>query len=111
MKFFMKHQKKILAALALLLALLMLLPTISMIVTSTTAGATVSQKDIDKLKDQAEALAREKKSLNSQLNALKGDLNNAYNRKKLVEQEINVVNDQIANTEHLIAQYDQLIAQ
>lgn len=111
MKFFMKHQKKILGLLALLLALLMLLPTISMIVSSTAADAAVSQKDIDKLKDQAEELARQKKSLNSQLSALKGDLNNAYSRKTLVEQEINVVNDQIANTENLIAQYDQLIAQ
>ena len=108
MKFFMKHQKKILAALALVLALLMLLPTISMIVTSADA---ITQSDINKLKDKAANLAQEKKNLNSQLKALKGDLNNAYNRKKLVEQEINVVNDQITNTENLIAQYDQLIAQ
>ena len=111
MKFFMKHQKKILAVLALVLALLMLLPTISMIFTSTSANATVSQKDIDKLKDQAAQLEQDRKKLNSQLSALKGDLNNAYSRKKLVEQQINVVNDQIANTENLIAQYDQLIAQ
>ena len=104
----MKHQKKILAALALVLALLMLLPTISMIVTSADA---ITQSDINKLKDKAANLAQEKKNLNSQLKALKGDLNNAYNRKKLVEQEINVVNDQITNTENLIAQYDQLIAQ
>ena len=111
MKFFMKHQKKIIAALAILLAALMLLPTISMIFTSADASASVSQKDIDALKDKSSDLAQEKKNLNSQLNALKGDLNNAYNRKSLVEQEINVVNDQIANTENLIAQYDQLIAQ
>lgn len=108
MKFFMKHQKKILAVLAILLAALMLLPTISMIFTS--AGA-VTQKDINNLKNEAASLERERRNLNSQLSALKGDLNNAYNRKKLVEQEINVVNDQIANTENLIAQYDQLIAQ
>ena len=108
MKFFMKHQKKILAALAILLAALVLLPTISMIFTS--AGA-LSQKDIDKLKNEAASLAAEKNSLNRQLNALKGDLNTAYNRKRLIEQEINVVNSQITNTENLIAQYDALIAQ
>lgn len=108
MKFFMKHQKKLLAALALLLALLMLLPTVSMIFTSADA---LTQADINKLKNEAAELAQKKKDLNSQLSALKGDLNNAYSRKKLVEQEINVVNDQIANTESLIAQYDQLIAQ
>lgn len=108
MKFFMKHQKKLLAALAILLALLMLLPTVSMVFTS--AGA-ITQADINKLKNEAASLAQKKKELNNQLSALKGDLNNAYNRKKLVEQEINVVNDQITNTENLIAQYDQLIAQ
>lgn len=108
MKFFMKHQKKIIAALALLLALLMLLPTVSMIFTSADA---LTQADINKLKNEASALEKERKNLNSQLSALKGDLNSAYNRKKLVEQEINVVNDQINNTENLIAQYDQLIAQ
>ena len=108
MKFFLKHQKKILAVLALVLALLMLLPTVSMIFTSADA---LTQADINKLKNEAADLAQKKKDLNSQLSALKGDLNNAYNRKKLVEQEINVVNDQITNTENLIAQYDQLIAQ
>ena len=108
MKFFMKHQKKIIAALALILALLMLLPTVSMIFTSADA---LTQADINKLKNEASALEKERKNLNSQLSALKGDLNNAYNRKKLVEQEINVVNNQITNTENLIAQYDQLIAQ
>ena len=108
MKFFMKHQKKILAALAILLALLVLLPTVSMIFTS--AGA-VSQKDIDKLKDQASKLERDRQNLSSQLSALKGDLNDAYYRKKLIEQEINVVNEQITNTENLIAQYDRLIEQ
>ena len=110
MKFFMKHQKKILALLALLLALLMLLPTVTMIFTST-ADAAVSQTDINKLKDQASKLEKDRKNLSNQLNALKGDLNNAYSRKKLVEQEINVVNEMIANTENLIAQYDKLIAQ
>ena len=108
MKFFMKHQKKILAALAIVLAALMLLPTISMIFTS--AGA-LTQGDIDKLKKEAASLAQEKKELNSQLSKLEGKLNSAYSKKKLVEQEINVVNNQITNTENLIAQYDQLIAQ
>jgi len=108
MKFFTKDQKKILAALALVLALLMLLPTVSMIFTSADA---LTQADINKLKNEASDLEKKRKDLNSQLSALKGDLNSAYNRKKLVEQEINVVNDQITNTENLIAQYDELIAQ
>ena len=108
MKFFMKHQKKILAVLAILLAVLMLLPTISMIVTSVDA---ITEADINKLKNEAAALEQKRQGLSGQLSALKGNLNTAYNRKKLVEQEINVVNDQITNIENLIAQYDQLIAQ
>lgn len=108
MKFFMKHQKKIMAALAILLAALMLLPTISMIFTS--AGA-ITEADINKLKEQAATLAQEKKNLNNQLSALEGKLNSAYSKKQVVEQEINVVNAQIANTESLITQYNEMIAQ
>lgn len=108
MKFFQKHQKKLVAILALVLALLMLLPAISMIVT--TAGA-VTQAEIDRLKDQAANLANDKKNLNKQLAALEGEINSAYSKKRVVEQEINVVNEQINNTTQMISMYDQLIAQ
>lgn len=108
MKFFMKHQKKLLAILAILLAALILLPTISMIFTS--VGA-LTQSDIDALEKEAAALAQEKKKLNSELAALEGQLDSAYGKKRVVEQEINVVSSQIANTTSLIAQYDNLIAQ
>ena len=108
MKFFRKHQKKIVAFLALFLAILMLLPAISMIIT--TAGA-VTQAEIDKLKDQAANLAQDKKNLNKQLTALEGEINSAYSKKRVVEQEINVVNEQINNTTQMISMYDQLIVQ
>lgn len=110
MKFFRKHQKKIIAALALFLALLMLLPMISMIFSST-ASATVTQAQIDKLKDSAAALAQEKKNLNNQLAALADEIDSAMDKKLVVEQEIAVVEQQIANTEELIATYDELIVQ
>ncbi len=110
MKFFRKHQKKIVAALALFLALLILLPMISMILGST-ASAAVTQADIDKLKDSAATLAEDKKKLNSQLASLENQIDSALDRKLVVEQEIAVVEDQITNTEALIAMYDQLIEQ
>lgn len=110
MKFFRKHQKKIVAALALLLALLMLLPMITMIFGGT-ASAAVSQADIDKLKDSAASLAQQKKKLNNQLAALAGEIDSAMDRKLVVEQEIAVVEQQIANTEELIVKYDELIVQ
>lgn len=108
MKFFRKHQKKIIAALALLLAVLMILPMITTILSS--AGA-VTKEEINSLKEDAAALAQEKKDLNDQLSALEGEINSALSKKLVVEQEINVVEQQISTTEALIAQYDALIAQ
>ena len=108
MKFFRKHQKKIIAALALLLAVLMILPMITTILGS--AGA-VTKEEINSLKKDAAALAQTKKDLNNQLTALEGQINNALSKKLVVEQEINVVSQQISTTEALIAEYDELIAQ
>lgn len=108
MKFFRKHQKKILAALALLLAILIILPTITMILS---ASAAVTQSQINALKEDAAALAQEKKDLNNQLSALEGEINSALSKKMVVEQEINVVEQQIDTTEAMIVEYDGLIAQ
>lgn len=108
MKFFRKHQKKIIAALALFLAAMMILPMISMILGS--AGA-VTQAEIDKLKDSAAALAQQKKNLSNQLDDIEGEIDNALTKKMVVEQEIMVVEEQIATTEALIAMYDEQIAQ
>lgn len=110
MKFFRKHQKKIIAALALFLVLLMLLPLISMIF-SATADAVVTQSEIDKLKDTAATLAQQKKNLNKELSALEGEIDSALSRKLVVEQEIAVVEEQITTTEQMISMYDQLIVQ
>lgn len=108
MKFFRKHQKKIIAVLALLLAALMILPSISMILSS--AGA-VTQAEIDELKEDAAALAQQKKNLNNQLADLENEIDSALSKKLVVEQEIGVVEEQIATTQALIAKYDEQIAQ
>lgn len=108
MKFFRKHQKKIIAILALLMALLMILPMITMILGN--AGA-VTQAEIDKLKETSAALAQQKKNLNNELAALEDKIDSALSKKKVVEQEVMVVEEQIATTEALIAKYDEQIAQ
>ena len=108
MKFFRKHQKKIIAALALLMAALMILPMITTILSG--AGA-VTQADINALKKSAETLAQQKKNLSRELDALEGEIDSAMSKKLVVEQEINVVEEQIANTESMIALYDDQIAQ
>lgn len=107
MKFFRKHQKKIIAVLALLLALLMIVPAITMVL----SASAVTQSDINALKDDAAALAQEKKDLSDRLAALEGEINSAMDKKLVVEQEISVISAQIATTEALIAEYDGLIAQ
>ncbi len=109
MRFFRKHQKKIIAVLALLLAVLMILPAVTMIL-GNTAGA-ITQAEIDEMKKDAAALAQQKKNLNNQLSALKGEINSAHAQKLVVEQEINVVEEQITNTEGMNAMYDPQIAQ
>lgn len=108
MKFFRKHQKKIVAAIALLLALLMILPAITMIFES--AGA-VTQEEIDKLKDDAAQMEQDKKDLQEQLKELKGEIDSAFDQKLVVEQEIILVEEQIANTQALIDKYSELIDQ
>lgn len=108
MKFFRKHQKKIIAALALFLAILMLLPAISMIFGS--AGA-VSQSEIDGLKADASKLEEQKKELESDLKELKKKRDSAYDQKLIVEQEIMLVQEQIDNTQAIINEYDEKIAQ
>lgn len=108
MRFFRKHQKKIVAVIALLLALLMILPAVTMIFES--AGA-VTQEEIDKLKEDASKMELEKEELQEQLETLKGEIDSAFDQKLVVEREIILVEEQIANTQTLIDEYSELIAQ
>lgn len=108
MKFFQKHQKRIVAIIALLLALLMILPAITMIFEG--AGA-VTQEEIDKLKEDAAQMEKDKEQLEEQLEELKEEIDSAFDQKLVVEQQILVVEQQIANTQALIDEYSKLIAQ
>ncbi len=95
------------SAAALLLALVMILPELTL----PAAGARVSQADIDKLEKESDKLADEKAELERQLSQLAKDKSAALQRKKLLDQRIGVVVSEIANTEELIANYEALIAQ
>jgi murein DD-endopeptidase MepM/ murein hydrolase activator NlpD len=94
------------AIMAGFLALLMLLPIVSMIVTY--AGA-VTQSEINDLKKQASTLAEEKKTLQSQLTAIANDKSAAMSKKENIEQQINVVRSEISNTNALINGYQEEI--
>lgn len=101
-----RGQRMVVAALAVVLALLMLLPTISMIVTY--AGA-VTQSEINTLKNDKSALANEKKDLQNQLKEIQNDKSKAMEQKLLLEQQINVIQSEINNIAAQIALYDQMI--
>ena len=97
--------------LALLMALLMILPMITVVFQ--TAGA-VSQEELQEQinagKSQAADLNAQIKKLNEQLQSIQSDKSKALEQKSLVEQQINAQNQAIAKVTETIAQYDQLIA-
>ncbi len=95
------------SAAAMLLALVMILPEMVL----PAAGARISQADIDKLENKSDSLASEKAALEKKLSQLSKDKSAALERKKLLDQRIDVVISEIANTEELIANYELLIAQ
>ena len=71
----------------------------------------VSQKDIDKLKDDKKGLTSEKKDIQDQLSQLKNDKNNAIQRRTLLDQQISVTEREIKNTEDQISGYEALLSQ
>lgn len=101
-----RRQRLVVAALAVVLAVLMLLPTISMIVTY--AGA-VTQSEINSLKGDKTALANEKKELQNQLKEIQNDKSKAMEQKLLLEQQINVIQSEINNIAAQIDLYVQMI--
>lgn len=113
MKFFRKHQRKIVSILALLMVLLMVLPLLGNLLT---VGASASKTDdikdqINQLKKESSSLASQKAELAAQLKAIRSDKSKAVRQKELVENEVELLRSQIATSDQLIAQYDGLIAQ
>lgn len=75
----------------------------------TTADAKVTQGQIDSLQDDADALASQRKELETQMDALSGEKDNALEKKVLLEQQIAVIQDEIDNISNQIENYYQLI--
>ncbi len=112
MKFFRKHQKAIMAALAGLMALLMILPMLANVVgVALAASADDLQADLAQMRNDANELAADRRKLNADLKKIQADKDRAVDEKSLVEQQINVIREQIANSDRQLAQYDRLIAE
>ena len=105
----MKRNRLLRRAAVLLLALVMFLPlTGPGMVLETSA---VTQAEIDALKGSAGKLAEQKKDIQAQLKAVQADKSNALKKKELLEDQIDLIRQEIANINEQIAMYDQLIAE
>ncbi len=71
----------------------------------------VTQAEIDQLKNNAGALSGEKKDLQTQIDALKNDKDDAIEKKTLLDRQSEVIRKEITNVEAQIAAYEELIAQ
>ncbi len=106
MGFFQRHQKHIIAALAIILALALILSLISSVFISASAA---SQEEIDELKQSASELQDQMKDLENDLDELKDEIDSALSQKVVLEEEINLLNDQIKNTREQISEYNAVI--
>ena len=105
----MDKKKLLRRVLGLVLAAVMVLPLTGpgMLIDA----SAVTQAEIDALKNNASNLASQKKDIQNQLKAVKADKSAAMQKKQLLEDQIDVIRQEIANINEQIAMYDQLIAE
>ena len=104
----MKNLRRRLGMFAMVCALFLTLLASGMV---PVADARITQSDIDKLEKESDKLADKKKELENQLAKLSKDKKAALQRKTLLDQRIDVVAEEITNTEQLIENYRLLITQ
>jgi len=69
----------------------------------------VTQEDIDAMKDEISGIANEIKELEKQLKAIENDKAQALEQVRILDDQIALMNTQIANTAAVIREYDALI--
>ena len=94
--------------LAAVLALLLLLPMVTMILGG--AGA-VTQSEIDALKEEQAASQARQDELEEQLADVEADQAEAQQRRQLLQAQLDAINNEIENIDKQIAYYDAEIAQ
>ena len=94
--------------LAAVMALLLLLPMVTMILGG--AGA-VTQSEIDALKAEQAASQARQDELEEQLADVEADQAEAQQRRQLLQAQLDAINNEIENIDKQIAYYDQEIAQ
>lgn len=69
----------------------------------------VTQEDIDAMKDEISGISNEIKELEKQLKAIENDKAQALEQVRILDDQIALINTQIANTAAVIREYDALI--
>lgn len=104
-------RRMVVAALALLMVVLLILPMIATVLGSPARAASEQdlRDEISSLKSEASDVSGKKAELQAQLAEVKGRKDRALQEKQLRDQELAYIDQEIANTEQQIAYYDQLI--
>ena len=100
-----KLQSVIVICLAAALLLTILVPALSMI-----AQATVTQGDIQNIKDELSDIQQQKKEANEKLASIRNDLSKAKDQMALIEAQIALNESEISTSQMLLDRYDQQIA-
>lgn len=106
----MRKRKIFITVMAVILALLMLVPLLASVFSATLAGA-VSQSEIDKLEDKATELEKKKKDLAAEIADLKEDQSEMMAKKKLLDDQAELTYQEILNVTAQIETYIILIAE
>ena len=103
------NNKKFVKIVAIVLALMMLLSVLMMIVFETTASARVTQGHIDQLRNEKRDLERQKREVQSRINAIEFERMREIEKKDILDQRIVLTGLEIDNINSIIAQYNILI--
>ncbi len=100
-----KIQRIIVICLAAALLLTILVPALSMV-----ARATVTQGDIQNIKNELSDIKQQKKEAEEKLAAIRNDLSKAKDQMALIEANIALTESEISTSQMLLSRYDQQIA-
>lgn len=109
----MKKQNSFKSIVALLLVAVLVLGLVASTLTVRVHAASSSeiQSEIDSLKTQAGTIAEKKSELDAQISTKETEKNDALAEKAIIDQEMTITLEEIANTSAQIEQYELLIAE
>lgn len=109
----MNKRRRLISVVALILVIIMTVGTIAGILATTVHAASSSeiQSQINDLQQQAGAISQKKADLQSQIDEKEYEQADMIYQKSVIDQEMTITQEEIANTTAQIEQYEQLIAE